>query len=707
MLNTDKPITKRGEDFLNRKVFADNISTAIKNYDNNSDSLAIGLYGKWGAGKTSIVNMITEVLDTDENIIVFKFEPWIYSDTQQLISHFFREFAKAVKHKDHALDAIRVGEELETYATFFKPMSLIPEPTVSLMSLASSKVLGGVGKAAKRWGKLKTKNISSTKESIEKHLLKLDKKILIVIDDIDRLNNTEIRQVFQMIKILGNFPNTIYMAVMDREVVVDALSEVQKGDGSEYLEKIIHVPFQVPAISQSDVLDFLIKNINELLVDSDVDDTYLGNIFHSGFKYFFKNIRDVKRYMNILKFNYLAIGKELNGADLMAITVIQVFEPKVYDNIRKNKEVFIGNVVENENEHAKNELENIFSLFNNISQGIGREFIENIFPEVISIFGGTEYVGFGSSYRKEARVCSEDFFDVYFQFTLDENEIINSDMKKYIEMASNEEQFRDIIESFISNNKITRFLERLQDYTEYDISEDKFQVIFDVLMDVGDKFPKRETRLFMSNNDMQVMRILNQLSKRLENKDDRFILFEKAIKKSKDSIWMVCYEIIIQMQQHGESGEKDSRPEHKQTLSNEKLQELKNIVKKKIEEWTKCNRLFEHQNGIGIWKLWEELDKENADKYKIEQLKDNNQLLRVLEKYINIRYSYGSGDYVEIKTETFDYDGFKKFIDINIIAEQVKMLSKNFDKYETTDKSRFVIDGFLKEYHAEDVSKLS
>ena len=181
MLNIDKPITKRGEDFLNRTSFADNISTAIKNYDKNGDSLTIGLYGKWGSGKTSIVNMIVEVLETDKDIIVFKFEPWIYSDTEQLISHFFREFAKAIKHKDHAKEVLRIGEELETYASFFEPMSMIPEPTVSLVSLASSKVMKSVGRASKKWGKLKTRSLSSTKESIEKHIKKLNKKILIVI----------------------------------------------------------------------------------------------------------------------------------------------------------------------------------------------------------------------------------------------------------------------------------------------------------------------------------------------------------------------------------------------------------------------------------------------------------------------------------------------------------------------------------------------
>jgi predicted KAP-like P-loop ATPase len=301
MLTVDKPIERIDEDFLNRKDFAKNIANAIINYsDKDNSSLTIGLYGKWGSGKTSIINMITENID---DIIIFKYEPWIFSDTQQLISNFFKEFAKAIKHKDYAEDAKRIGEELETYASFFEPLSLIPEPTVSLLSMASKKVFSSVGKASKKWGTLKSKSLSTTKLSIEKHLQKLNKKILIIIDDIDRLNNTEIRQIFQMVKILGNFPNTIYLSSMDREVVIEALSEVQKGDGSEYLEKIINVPFIVPSISKEDVQKFLFMKLDEIIEDADFDKNYWGNIYHSGFKNFFSNIRDVVRYINIFQFN--------------------------------------------------------------------------------------------------------------------------------------------------------------------------------------------------------------------------------------------------------------------------------------------------------------------------------------------------------------------------------------------------------------------
>lgn len=95
MLSSEKPIYSRKEDFLNRRHFADNISNAIINYDDKKkDSLTIGLYGKWGSGKTSIVNMVTEKLDKEEHILIFNFEPWLFSDTEQLITNFLKSLHK-------------------------------------------------------------------------------------------------------------------------------------------------------------------------------------------------------------------------------------------------------------------------------------------------------------------------------------------------------------------------------------------------------------------------------------------------------------------------------------------------------------------------------------------------------------------------------------------------------------------------------------
>lgn len=708
MLNVEKPISSRSEDFLDRKNFSDNISKAILNYkDVNKSSLTIGLYGKWGSGKTSIVNMITEKLEGEDDVIIFKFEPWIFSDTQQLISSFFKEFAKVIKHKDNASEALKIGEELETYATFFEPMSLIPEPTVSILSAISVKVFSSIGKASKKWGQLKTKNLSATKASIENHLHKLDKKILIIVDDIDRLNNTEIRQVFQMIKVLGNFPNTIYLSSMDKAVVIDALSEVQKGDGSEYLEKIINVPFDVPSISKSDVEKFLFKKLNEVvkdISDRDFDHTYWGNIYHGGFKQFFKNIRDVIRYINVLRFNYSFLSSKVNAIDLIAITGFQVFEPKIYKLLKHNKDYLTGAIPERQHgeddikEDIKTFIEDSYKNLQVLPQDDYLNLLQELFIKVNEVYSNTHYVGYETECRKEAKLCSPEFFDTYFTMTLDSDEISSQEMKQYIDLASDEEKFRELILSLVSNDKITRFLERLQDYTSTDIQTIQFQTIVDVLMDLGDSFPKGREGMFATDNNMQIMRIVHQLSARIENEKERFALLKEAIQNTENSISTICLKVSILMQENGEY-DREAKPEDQLTITSEHLQELKNIFKEKIERWATEALLFDHRDALSILYLWKKLDNDSVIKYIEENINDGS-LMKFLNMFVSYSYSHGIGDYTARKNREFNYENINDFLDPDRIIDKVKSIHSSFDK-DTDELVKFSVESFLKNYNNE------
>jgi len=708
MLSVEQPISSRNEDFLDRQYFADNIADAIKNYeDTNKSSLTIGLYGKWGSGKTSIINMITEKLADKSDIIIFKFEPWIFSDTQQLISIFFKELARTIKFNDSSEKAVQIGEELETYAAFFKPLSLIPEPTVSVLSLLSEKVFGSMGKAIKQWAGFKAKNLEGTKRLIEEHILELDKKILIIIDDIDRLNNTEIRQVFQMIKVLGNFPNTIYLSSMDKEVVAEALSEVQKGDGSEYLEKIINVPFNVPSVSKSDVEKFLFNKLDEVIKEvreEDFDQTYWGNIYHSGFKQFFKNIRDVIRYINVLRFNYSVLSNKVNIIDLIVVTGFQVFEPKIYELLKHNKDYLVGTIPASRYDgdeiknYIKTFIENSYNDLRVLSQDDYLALLQELFIKINEVYSNTHYVGYDTVCRKEAKLCSPEFFDTYFTMTLDSDEISSQEMKQYIELASDEEKFREQILSLVSNNKITRFLERLQDYTSTDIQPSQFQIIINVLMDLGDSFPKGREGMFTIDNNMQIMRIVHQLSTRIESEEDRFDLLQNAIQNCNNSINTICRKVSILMQENGEY-DQERKPESQLTITSEHLQELKRILKDKIEKWTDKISLLDHTDALSILYIWKRLDSESIKTY-IEKNMDEN-LIKFLSIFVSYTYTHASGDYTTRRKPTFNYKNINDFINPEQIIDRVRVIQSNLDK-DSEELIKFSIESFLK-YYNEDI----
>lgn len=103
MFHSDKPINAKEYDCLNRTAFSKQLAQAIMSYT-TSDNFAISLCGKWGSGKTSILNMVVEeinvltsVLKDEEKPVIVKFNPWNYSDCAQLISQFFVSIQSELK----------------------------------------------------------------------------------------------------------------------------------------------------------------------------------------------------------------------------------------------------------------------------------------------------------------------------------------------------------------------------------------------------------------------------------------------------------------------------------------------------------------------------------------------------------------------------------------------------------------------------------
>ena len=185
-----------------------------------------------------------------------------------------------------------------------------------------ARAIKSIGTAAEKAGEMESKDLFKIREEINKILAELEKKIIIVIGDIDRLNNTEIRQVFQLVKSLGNFSNTVYLLSFDKSIVINALSKVQEGSGHSYLEKVIQVPFDVPVISEQDVHNFLFQLLNDLIKDipekqpnfwvltyPNCGSYYLCNLLYEtqNFKGEFKYTENLVNYFENLHFHNLLI----------------------------------------------------------------------------------------------------------------------------------------------------------------------------------------------------------------------------------------------------------------------------------------------------------------------------------------------------------------------------------------------------------------
>jgi len=703
MFKADHPILKQKEDLLGRASFAKNLGEAIFNYNFN-ESISIGLFGEWGSGKTSIINMALEEIDilgkklkTDEQHIIINFNPWNFSDQNQLISQFFTQLSTALNKPDQAKKHVKLGQVIQNYASFFEPFSYVP----GLSAIGNTaKAIKGVGSAAQKAGELQSKDLNGLKRQINGFIKELGQKIIIVIDDIDRLNNIEIRQVFQLVKSLGDFPNTIYLLSFDKKVVINALKKVQEGSGHEYLEKVIQVPFEIPKTSKHEVEKLLFGQLLEIIneiPENKFDQIYWGNIYHSGLKYFFKNIRDVTRYTNSLRFSLEMVKDEVNIVDFLAMTAVQVFIPEVYYGIRDNKDVFLGiyndrlNSSSKIKEHDSTVCDEVIKSVVEPSSEILKDFFQRLFPKLESIYGNMEYsYNFLENWRKEGRVCSPDNFDTFFSLSIPQGELSKKEIEQILVLGNDEKYFSEALLRLNDENKITRLLERLEDYTRNDIPTENIAPIVSSLMDIGDLFPEGDPGFYDFGTSMKVLRLFYQLSHRLETQEQRFLLFKEAMNNANRSLYTIVNEVGVQMQQHGEyNSDKEPTPIEQRTVGPDHLTELKKIARDKIDLWAKNGRLANHEKLVSILYLWKRVSTPKKVKtYVSNIISEDSGLIKFITSFLSKTKSHGVSDYVERIHWRISVKNIEDFVakeDVEPIIRKIYK-KKSFDRLDETQK---------------------
>ena len=264
MINNDTPINSVEEDFLNRKEFISQIKNIIEKY-NNENSLTIGLEGSWGSGKTSFINLLVNELEK-EKIKIVNFNPWNYSEGQNIQEVFFNELISQIEKQD---TKFKIREKIKKYQYLLSPALNITSALVQTATLLPINTIKN--EISKKLFNYESPSILELKNSLNKDLAGLDYKILVIIDDIDRLTDDNIRKIFNLTASIANFDNIIYILAYDKNIVVKALEESQRYSGEKYLEKIIQLPITIPKITNKEIKILFNYYIHKMIEDSDLN----------------------------------------------------------------------------------------------------------------------------------------------------------------------------------------------------------------------------------------------------------------------------------------------------------------------------------------------------------------------------------------------------------------------------------------------------
>ncbi len=305
----DTPLTDPSLDRFRRWPFAQRVAQTIAQRLDSS-SLVIGIYGSWGEGKTTVFHYIQHELKKHPNIICVSFNPWRYSEETQLLRSFFLILAEAL-NKSITTRREEIGEALQKLSSL-----------VTLLSDNVGSGLEGIGSL------LSSVELETYKQRLERILRAEGKRIVILMDDIDRLDRNEIQAVFRLVKLSADFAYTAYILAFDEDAVADALGEKygsgSKEAGYKFLEKIISVPLRLPRVDPLALRELCLEHIAEALkladiVLTDIQRQALMEAIDTGLLARLQTPRMVKRYSNALVFALPILRGEVNSVDLILI----------------------------------------------------------------------------------------------------------------------------------------------------------------------------------------------------------------------------------------------------------------------------------------------------------------------------------------------------------------------------------------------------
>ena len=329
--SADSPLTDPEKDEFGRFLFAQRIAQTIINRK-DSDNLVIALYGKWGEGKTTVLNFIEGELNKKPDIVTIKFNPWRFPSETELLSNFYFMLAKNLGQSLPTLKE-NIGNWIEEY---------LPSATALFDRADLAKEVGGL---------LSKVKLEELRNRIENMLIEEEKLVVVLMDDIDRLEKAEIQAAFRLVKLSANLKNLVYILAFDDDVVSDALQErygtKNVEAGRNFLEKIVQVPIDLPSIEPQrlrkfcfSAIDAILNHCEVQLNDNEVQQFVMG--FSRGIEIRLQTPRMAVRYANILLFSLPIVKGEVNIVDFLLIEAIRAFYPSAYDVIRNNKDTFIG-----------------------------------------------------------------------------------------------------------------------------------------------------------------------------------------------------------------------------------------------------------------------------------------------------------------------------------------------------------------------------
>lgn len=278
----------------------------------------IGIFSKWGFGKTTIMTMIKRKIDNSGNIKSVWFNPWKYNEKELIWKALIAElYAVIVKDKRITIEFLK--------ATLENTVNFIGD-------IVNKKEFGTKFFDIFRLEPQFLNQMENTTNKLINEYIGKQGRLVIFVDDLDRCLPENAIKVLEAIKLFFDNSKCIFVIGLDKSVVekgIHIIYDEKIGmNGIDYLEKIIQLPFNIPGIKD--------ENIDRLIKQSCDDSTRKAcfNVLKYGSD---NNPRRIKRFLSL--FNILKRTSDIEELDeklLAKIIMLQLRFPAFYEFIAKN-----------------------------------------------------------------------------------------------------------------------------------------------------------------------------------------------------------------------------------------------------------------------------------------------------------------------------------------------------------------------------------
>ncbi len=475
------------DDSLNRVKFMKELVNKIRQTESKEGSFPIGIVGRWGSGKTTFVNSLIEEVKND--FILIELNAWKYNNPGQMISSFFNLLKEKLSQFSFTID-----NKIDSYSKLL----------IKGTKYESALDIKGIGDIF-----LSDPSIENQYDSLRREITRIGRKIIVVIDDMDRLDKKEIYEVIRLVRNTANFPNTFFIVAYDRNYILSALHEINPTHSHYFLEKIFQLEFTLPPIEKEMIQNEITKRMESVLtIKGKAGYKELVEIGGDYFFYntgnttplFIQNIRDAVRFISSFRLSYEFVKDEIYFPDFYNLELIRFKHPEVFAEFYRryseilttdhdNSDRYTGNtytlsfIKDPEGIVTRSQLYDIL-MASNDSLKLSKQNIDVICSAFGSIFGNPKDMlqARRESADSHLSVIKPSMFNRYFFLGI-EGQLSEIEFSK-LRVLPADEFVKKALAEYKDPNISYELNQRLQAITEFDDQED-FKKIVTVIFELS------------------------------------------------------------------------------------------------------------------------------------------------------------------------------------------------------------------------------